>query len=89
MSKMDIFYPIKETDTRQLLKRSSNAFCAFDPMPTCLVKHCLGVLISQITHMVNRSVFSQDPLKLPFKTINKNHSMDCNILNNHILFQFL
>ena len=38
-----------ETDVRQLLKKSSNAFCAVDPMPTWLVKDCLDVLINPIT----------------------------------------
>ena len=38
------------------LKKSSNAFSAVDPMPTWLVKDCLGVLISPITNIVNKSL---------------------------------
>jgi len=35
---MDTFEPFAETDIRQLLKNSSNAFCAVAPMPIWLVK---------------------------------------------------
>ena len=48
---MDTFEPFTETDIRQLLKKSSNAFCAVAPRPTWLVKHCLDVLISPITNI--------------------------------------
>jgi len=34
ISMMDTFEPFTETDIRQLLKRSSNVFCAVDPMST-------------------------------------------------------
>jgi len=54
---MDTFEPFAETDIRQLLKRSSNAFCAVDPMPTWLVKDCLDVLISPVTNVVNKSLY--------------------------------
>ena len=37
---MDTFDPFTETDIRLLLKRSSNDFCAFVPMPTWFVKDC-------------------------------------------------
>ena len=42
MSMRDTFKSLTETDIRQLLKRSSNAFCAVDPMPTWLVKDLSG-----------------------------------------------
>ena len=48
ISVKDTFEPFTETDIRQLLKRSSNAFCAVDPMPTWLVKDCW------ITNIVNK-----------------------------------
>ena len=53
---MDTFEPFTETDIRQLLNRSSNAFCAVDPVPTQLVKDYLDVLISPITYIVNTSL---------------------------------
>jgi len=49
ISVIDIFDPFTETDIRQLLERSSNAFCIVDPMPTWLMIECLAVLISMIT----------------------------------------
>ena len=56
MSMMDTFQPFTETDIRQLLKKSSNAFCAVDLMPTWLVRECLNVLINSITNIVNKSL---------------------------------
>ena len=55
MSMMDTFEPFTETDIRQLLKSSSNAFCAVDPMSIWFVKYCLDVLISPNTNIVNKS----------------------------------
>jgi len=54
MSMMGTFETFTETDIRQLLKRSSNTFCAVDPMPKWLVKDCLDVLIIPITNIVNK-----------------------------------
>jgi len=60
MSMMDTFDPFTEIDIGQLLKRSSNAFCAIDPMPTWRMKDYLDVLMSPITNIVNKSLlFSQ------------------------------
>ena len=56
ISMMDTFEPFAETDIRQLLKRSSNAFCAVDPMPKWFVKDCPDVLINPITNIVNKSL---------------------------------
>ena len=53
---MNIFESSTKTDIRQLLKWSSIAFCAFDPMPTLLVKDYLGILISPSTKIVNKSL---------------------------------
>ena len=51
-----MFQTRPETDIRQLLKGSSNAFCAFDPIPTWLMKDCMDALISPITNIVNKSL---------------------------------
>ena len=53
---MDTFKPFTEITIRQLLKTSSNAFCAVDPIPTWFIKECLDVLISRITKMVDKSL---------------------------------
>jgi len=83
---MDTFEPFTETDIRQLLKKSSNAFCAVDPTPTWLVKDCLDVLINPITNIVNKSFiisgcFPKIHESCHCKTINK--KPHCNILNNY------
>jgi len=57
ISIMDTFEPFTETNIKQLLKRSFNAFCVVDPMPTWLVKDCLDDLISPIRNIVNKSLF--------------------------------
>jgi len=83
---MATYEPFTETDIRQLLKRSSNAFCAVDPMPTWLVKDYLDVLIISITNMVNTSlslgVFPRFMKAALVKPLIINHSLDCNCLNN-------
>jgi len=53
---MATFEPFTEIDIRQLLKKSSNAFYAVDPMPTWFVRICLDVQISPITYIVSKSL---------------------------------
>ena len=48
MSMMDIFEPLIETDTRQLLDISSNIFYAVDLIPTWVVKRCQDVAQLQL-----------------------------------------
>ena len=83
----DTFEPFTETDIRQLLTRSSNAFRAVDPMPTWLVKDCLDILINPIINIVNKSlslyVFPRSTKAALVKPLIKNHTMDCTILNNY------
>ena len=84
---MDTFEPFTETDIRQLVKRSSNALCAVHHMPKWLAKGRMGVLIIPITNIFNVStslcVFSGTMKPALVKPLRKNHSMDCNILNNY------
>ena len=79
--------PFKETDIRELLKRSPNAICAVGPMPAWLLKDCLEVLISPITNIVNESlslgVFPRSMKAAFVKPLIKNHTLDCDILNNY------
>jgi len=90
ISMMDTFEPFTETNTRQLLKRSSNAFCAVNAMPKWLVKDYLNVLISPITNIVNKSlylgIFPRSMKAALVKPLIKNHTVDCNILNNYRVF---
>jgi len=84
---MDTFEPFTETDIRQLLKRSSNTFCAVDPISTWVVKDCLDVLRSSITNIVNtslsRGVFPISKKAAIVKPLIKKHCINCNILNNY------
>jgi len=84
MSVMDRFEPLTETDIRQLLKTSFNAFCAVDPM---LVKECLDVLITPITKIVNKSisldVFPRSKKAAFVKPLIIKKTVWTNILNNY------
>ena len=74
ISKIDKIEPLIEINIRQLLKRSSKAFCAVDLMPTLLVKRCQEVLISSMTNTVNKSLslgFPKTNENCTYKTINK------------------
>ena len=53
ISIMETFEPFTQTDIRHSLKRSSNVFCAVDPILTWLEKECLGVMKSLITKIIN------------------------------------
>lgn len=48
--------PLSAEDVCKLIHSSSNAACSLDPIPTWLVKACLGVLSPVITRMVNLSL---------------------------------
>ena len=52
MSLMDGCELLTETDIRRSLKRSSNALCTVDPLPTWLAKRRQHVLISRSTTIV-------------------------------------
>ena len=64
---MDTFEPFTETDVKKVLKTSSSAFSAVDPMP----------------NIVNTSLFLgvfTRFMKAAFvKPLIQNHTMDCNI----------
>ena len=85
ISMMDTFEPFTETDIRQLLKKSSNAFCAVDTIFTWLVKDSLDILINPITALVRvisdiilsidqgmPLIFVLPDLSVPFNTVDHN-----------------
>jgi len=86
-SLMDTFDPLSVSEIKQLLKRSSNAFCEADPMPTWFVKECQDVLIGPIAKIVNTSLSSGVfPLSMKaalVKPLIKRHNLDCNVLKNY------
>jgi len=84
---MDTIELFIKSDITHLLKMSSNGLCAVAAMPTWLVKDCLDIPISPITNIVNTSlflgVFTRSMKAALVKPLIKNHTMDCNILNNY------
>ena len=86
ISMTDTSEPFTDNYFRQLLKWSSNAFCAVDPMTAQIVKECMYVLISPITNIVNTllflGVFPRAMKAAPVKPLIQKHIMDCNIINN-------
>jgi len=46
--------PFSNTGTRQLLKHTSNDFCAINPMPLHVVKERQDVLMSPVTKISNK-----------------------------------
>ena len=47
---------ISVSEIKQLLRRSSNAFCESDPMPTWFVKECQDILNGPVAKLVNTSL---------------------------------
>ena len=83
---MEAFEPMSDSGIKQLLIRSSNAFCELDSMPAWLVKNCQAELIKAIINIVNISlkarVFPQSMKAALSKALIKKSNLDCNILSN-------
>lgn len=86
-SVMSRFEPLSRKEVKELLSKSSNAFCDLDPIPTWLMKECQHVLIAPVTDIVNLSlskgVFPASMKAAIVKPLIKNHGLDCNILKNY------
>ena len=55
---LENFSSLSIGEVSKIVRESSNASYRLDPVPTWLVKSCLGVLAPSITEMVNLSLFS-------------------------------
>ena len=55
---LENFSPLSIGEVCKIVRESSNASYRLDPVPTWLVKSCLGVLAPSVTEMVNLSLFS-------------------------------
>ncbi len=51
------FEPATEEEVKKLISDSANKSCSLDPMPTWLVKECMGILLPIITKIVNLSLY--------------------------------
>lgn len=55
-SKLQSFKPLSEEDVCKIIMGSNNSSCLLDPLPTYLLKSCLGTLSNTLTSIVNRSL---------------------------------
>ena len=81
------FSELTSDDVKCLLKGMNNKSCDLDPMPTWLLKECIGVLLPVLTHIINSSLKSNsfpDLLKCATITpIIKDPDGDCELYRNY------
>ena len=87
ISSLDTFNTATEEEIHRIILTSSNATCDSDPIPTHIVKHCIDVLLTPITNIVNNSlengVFPQDYKKAIVIPLLKKSGLDPDILKNY------
>ena len=84
---MDTLAPASVKEVTDIIKESSKATCALDPMPTSLVKEVLPQLASYITKIVNMA-FSTGTFLSKLKSaivipLIKKPNLNCEILKNY------
>ena len=52
------FVPLAESEIEKIIKAAPNKHCAFDQIPTSLVKHCVPYLTPVIMKIVNQSILT-------------------------------
>ena len=81
------FSPITPKTTRDIIMNSSTKSCVLDPLPTCILKECLDVLVIPITNIINSSLLSgQVPSILKTARVTpiiKKPTLDPEVLNNY------
>ena len=81
------FLAITPQTTRDIIMNSSTKSCALDPLPTCILKECLDVLVIPITSIINSSVLTgQVPSSLKTAKVTpiiKKTTLDPEVLNNY------
>ena len=50
------FEPTTEDELRNIIKQSPNKHCHLDPLPTCVFKECIDVLLPTIVNIINTSM---------------------------------
>ena len=55
-STLEHFTPLSEAELEQMIRSSPTKSCQLDPIPTCLLKECLGVLLRPIARIINLSL---------------------------------
>ena len=55
-SRLECFADVTEQEVLAIIRRSSNKSCSLDPVPTGLLKQCLGPLLPVLTHILQESL---------------------------------
>ena len=55
---LDTFAVVSEDDVRKLVMKSKTTSCAFDPIPTKLIKQYIAELLPYLMHLINLSIGS-------------------------------
>ena len=81
------FSTITSDTTRDIIMNSSTKSCTLDPLPTCILKDCLDVLVDPITSIINSSILTgQVPSTLKtarVTTIIKKPTLDPEVFKNY------
>ncbi|XP_052791884.1 uncharacterized protein LOC128226025 [Mya arenaria] len=57
-TKCEVFSSVTEEEVKSIIQKSSNKSCELDPIPTWLLKDCLGELAPMMTMIINASLDS-------------------------------
>jgi hypothetical protein len=79
--------PTTPEEVRKIIMSSSSTTCALDPLPTCLTKDCIDILLPSITDIINRSM-SESEVPASFKIaiiipLLKKETLDPDIFKNY------
>ena len=84
---LDTFVPATVSEVTKVIKAAPSKSCCLDPLPTWLLKDCLGLLAPVISSIVNQSLSSGEmpsSLKLAVVTpLLKKASLDQDCLGNY------
>ena len=85
--KMNVFERASEDDIKKLILSSSSKSCDLDPIPTSVLKNCLGILLTLITDIINVSMetskFPQNFKEAHVRPLLKKTSLPKNELKNY------
>ena len=84
---MQTFKPVSMEEMRKIIGKCNSKYCALDPIPTSVLKACLGALLPVICKIVNLS-FSSSHVPEAFKEaivtpLIKKQSLDRENLKNY------
>ena len=55
---LNVFEPASEDEIKAVIMKSPSKSCELDPVPTFLIKQCVGVIVPHLTLIVNKSLQS-------------------------------